>query len=111
MNTKTIRRYKMKQLNWFVLICAMLFSMTQVWAETSVSKDQVKTDISEELDINSAGIEEIAAKLDGVGQSRAEAIVSYRDEYGAFKTIDELLEVKGVGEAILEKNRHKIRVN
>jgi len=50
----------------------------------------------------------LAARLDGVGRSRAEAIVRYRDSFGPFVSVEDLLEVKGVGQSILDKNRDRI---
>ena len=60
------------------------------------------------VNINKADAETMAHSLVGVGQSRAEAIVKYRDAYGPFFTVDDLMEVKGVGQAIVDKNRNRI---
>jgi competence ComEA-like helix-hairpin-helix protein len=43
--------------------------------------------------------------------AKAKAIVAYRESNGPFATVDELLEVKGIGKAILDKNREKLEVN
>ncbi len=60
------------------------------------------------VNVNSAGAEEIAEALKGVGQSKAEAIVSYRNEHGDFKHIDELVNVKGIGIRTVDINREFI---
>ena len=62
------------------------------------------------VNINSADMETLARELNGVGSAKARAIVEYREAIGAFASIDELLEVKGIGMAILEKNRNKLSV-
>ncbi len=62
------------------------------------------------VDINTADAETIAAELDGIGLARAEAIVAYREANGPFRTADDILAVKGVGEKILEANRQNIRI-
>ncbi|MBP8770876.1 MAG: ComEA family DNA-binding protein [Thiopseudomonas sp.] len=62
------------------------------------------------VNINSADMETLARELNGVGSAKARAIVEYREANGAFASIDELLEVKGIGMAILEKNRNKLSV-
>lgn len=49
-------------------------------------------------------------ELDGIGEVKAAAIVQYREENGYFKSIDELLNVKGIGEKTLEKNRDRMTV-
>jgi competence protein ComEA len=46
-----------------------------------------------------------------VGAAKAKAIVAYREENGPFASVDELLEVKGIGRAILERNLDKLEVN
>ena len=65
---------------------------------------------AEGVNINSAGIEELARALNGVGRSRAEAIVRYREEFGPFESIEELSEVSGIGASTLERNRELLRL-
>jgi len=60
------------------------------------------------VDINQASAQEIADALQGVGMSKAEEIVRYRDSHGAFKHVDELVNVKGIGLATVDKNRDRI---
>jgi competence protein ComEA len=62
------------------------------------------------VDLNSADAETIARELNGVGTSRAQAIVDYRNENGAFQTQEELLNVTGIGPHILDANRVNIRL-
>ena len=54
--------------------------------------------------MNIASPEELQI-LPGIGESRAQAIVAERDERGGFKSVDELVEVKGIGEAMLVRLR------
>tara|TARA_B110000879_G_scaffold210682_1_gene301357 strand:- start:6601 stop:6873 length:273 start_codon:yes stop_codon:yes gene_type:complete len=60
------------------------------------------------LDINSA--DAIAAALDGVGLTKAQEIVAYREMFGNFHSVEELADVKGIGPATVEKNRQRIIV-
>jgi len=57
------------------------------------------------VDINTADADTLATELNGVGAAKAAAIVAYRESNGPFKQLEDLLQVKGVGEKILEKNR------
>ena len=59
------------------------------------------------VNVNTASAEELEA-LTGIGPALAEAIVSYRDEHGAFKTPEELMNVKGIGEGKLSAFRAEI---
>lgn len=63
------------------------------------------------LDLNTAGAEQLAAMLNGVGEARAEAIVEYRESNGGFASVDELTEVSGIGEVTLEENRDLLSVS
>jgi competence protein ComEA len=60
------------------------------------------------ININTATAEQLADSLNGIGLKKAQAIVAYREQVGGFKVLDELTAVKGVGPAILEKNRSMI---
>ena len=63
------------------------------------------------VDLNKADAETIALELNGVGTARAQAIVDYRNEYGAFDSEEELLNVTGIGRHILEVNRANIMLS
>ena len=60
------------------------------------------------VNVNTANAEEIADALKGVGMTKAEAIISYRNEHGKFKHIDELVNVKGIGIRTVDINREYI---
>ncbi|MBL8300197.1 MAG: helix-hairpin-helix domain-containing protein [Rhodanobacteraceae bacterium] len=62
------------------------------------------------INVNTADAGTIAANLKGVGQSKAEAIVAYREKNGAFKSADDLVKVKGIGEKTIAANREYILV-
>jgi len=62
------------------------------------------------VNINTADAETLAVALDGVGASRARAIVEYRDAHGPFRTIDDLAQVKGIGERVVAANRNRITI-
>ncbi|MDN3220490.1 ComEA family DNA-binding protein [Pseudomonas nunensis] len=65
----------------------------------------------EKIDLNGADAPTLQRELAGVGEAKAKAIVAYRDTNGPFASVDELLEVKGIGKAILDRNRDKLEVN
>ncbi len=56
------------------------------------------------VNINSADAIELADALEGIGQSKAEAIVAYRDQNGPFNSVESLTAVRGIGVATVEKN-------
>lgn len=65
---------------------------------------------AEPLDLNTATANQLALALNGVGQSKADAIVAYREQNGPFASVDELAKVKGIGPALLDKNRVVLQV-
>lgn len=60
------------------------------------------------VNINKATASEIATALTGVGLNKAEAIVAYRTQNGDFKQASDIVQVKGIGNAIYEKNKQDI---
>ena len=62
------------------------------------------------VNINTANATEIAAALNGVGLSKAQAIVDYRETNGLFTQPGEIVLVRGIGLSIYEKNKEDILV-
>ena len=61
-----------------------------------------------QLDINTADAETISAVLTGIRPAKPKEIVAYREMFGSFRTLEELLAVPGIGAAALEKNSGRI---
>ena len=73
---------------------------TDAW---SPSQDEKK------VSLNQATVGELET-LPGIGPSKAAAIINYREEFGKFKSIDELTNVSGIGEKTLEKLRDSLEL-
>jgi competence protein ComEA len=80
--------------------CAAIALLTAAPAEAAKKK----------VDLNTASQAELEA-LPGVGAARARAIVEARKARGGFKTVDELLDVKGIGEQGLERLRPFVSID
>ena len=65
---------------------------------------------TEPLDINRAGVEQLAEQLPGIGLVKAQAIVDWRDTNGPFDSVDALLQVPGIGPKTLERLRPLVTV-
>ena len=72
--------------------------------------DSYKITQVEKVNINTADENTLSENLTGIGPAIAERIISYRNHYGGFQTIDELKNVKGIGEKIFEKIKDDITV-
>ncbi|NMZ42451.1 ComEA family DNA-binding protein [Pseudomonas proteolytica] len=62
------------------------------------------------VNLNAADAETLRRDLFGIGAAKAKAIIAYRESNGSFTAVDELLEVKGIGKSLLEKNRDRLEV-
>ncbi|MDA6141499.1 ComEA family DNA-binding protein, partial [Escherichia coli] len=62
------------------------------------------------VNLNTATLEDLQT-LNGIGPSKAQAILTYREENGPFKTVEDLLQVSGIGEKSLEKIKAEIAIN
>jgi competence protein ComEA len=62
------------------------------------------------VNINTASAAEIADALNGIGLSKAQAIVDYREAYGLFSRADEIVFVRGIGDSTYQNNKSDILV-
>ncbi len=65
--------------------------------------------ISGKLSLNTATLDELMT-LPGIGEAKAQAIIEYREEVGAFQNIEELKEVSGIGDAIFDQIKENITI-
>lgn len=92
---------------------------------TKEEAEQIENDLREEaqgmetggetssdgrVDINRAGKEELMT-LNGVGETRAQAILAYRESHGKFSSVEELMQVEGIKEKTYEKLKEQIRID
>ncbi|KPW77998.1 Competence protein ComEA helix-hairpin-helix repeat region [Pseudomonas syringae pv. coriandricola] len=66
---------------------------------------------NDRVNLNTADALTLQKELAGIGKNKADAIVAYRESNGEFTSVDELIEVKGIGKAILERNRDKLAID
>ncbi|QDH64227.1 MULTISPECIES: ComEA family DNA-binding protein [Pseudomonas] len=80
-------------------------------APTPITALMTKVEQSTKVNLNTADAETLRRDLFGIGAAKAQAIIAYRESNGPFTAVDELLEVKGIGKALLEKNRDRLAIN
>ncbi|SDZ86282.1 ComEA family DNA-binding protein [Microbulbifer marinus] len=93
-----------------ILFAALLMVCSSALAVADDMQTDTAQVVAITVNVNSASAAELAEKLDGVGAARAELIVKYREEKGPFTSVEQLLEIKGIGTATLEKNRDRIQL-
>ncbi|MBV4539630.1 ComEA family DNA-binding protein [Pseudomonas vlassakiae] len=97
------------------LFAGLSFSLSAAPATVGAVKEPIpvvsQMDSQQTLvDLNKADAAVLQRELNGIGKAKAEAIVAYREANGPFTSVDELLEIKGIGNALLERNRSKLMV-
>ena len=68
-----------------------------------------KASSSGKVNLNTAGKEELMT-LSGIGESRADAIIAYREANGPFGSVEEIMNIEGIKEKMFEKIRGSIEV-
>jgi competence protein ComEA len=86
-----------------VLVIMILFGLVFGLGTPLLAEDGTK------ININTASVEQLT-QLKNVGVKTAERIIAYREANGPFKAIDELANVKGIGEKIVAKNQERLSV-
>lgn len=85
------------------LMCVFVISMIFALPAASIAKQPDNADKAVSIvDINEAGVDTLTT-LPGIGGKTAESIIAYRNEHGPFKSVDDLKNVKGIGEKKLVK--------
>ncbi len=86
-------------------VCAVIFLAGgiagPVFAEVKAGSEKA---VVITVNINKADAKELAAVLHNIGETKAEAIVKYRDEHGSFSSKEQLSNVKGIGASTVKKN-------
>ena len=62
------------------------------------------------INLNTASEEELIENLDGIGPAMAKRIIEYRETNGGFSSIEELMNIKGIGEKRFEKLKNSVTV-
>lgn len=78
--------------------------------DSEVKANTIRITDSDLININEADLQELML-LPGIGQTKAKEIIVYRETYGYFDTIEDILNVPGIGEATFTQLRDKIATN
>lgn len=84
---------------WKHLAAAVVFALSGL---------VLAADPPDKVDINTASAEVLAEAIHGVGAKRAQAIVLHRERHGAFSSVDDLAQVRGISTKTVEKNRDRL---
>ncbi len=76
---------------------------------SDINNPDNKIDNSNKVSINTATLEQLQS-LSGIGESKAKAIIKYREEHGNFSKIEDIMNVTGIGEKVFEQIKDSITV-
>lgn len=97
-------RLKRMHLAWALILCLGL-----ALAPASVLAQKSKSTLTEKVNINTATAEQLQT-LPGIGPALAKAIIDHRTKNGKFGKIEELINVKGVGQKKFQKMKDRLLV-
>jgi len=93
---KTNKEATMKKIITLLLSSVLFLASNLVWAGP--------------VNINTADAITLAANIKGIGTKKAEAIIAYRNQHGAFGRAEDLAKVRGIGKKTVEKNLDNLKV-
>lgn len=98
----------------FTASIAILLSLSTVvtHAKDVSAVSAVKADVVQQqalVNLNKSTFEQLLS-LKGIGHTKAQAIISYRQQFGDFRSIDELTKVSGIGEKIVNANKLRLSI-
>lgn len=98
-------------LTFLALLLTSVCGASSACAEALTTMDSVEHVASKHtlVNLNAANVEQLMA-LPGIGKSKAQAIVAYREEQGPFSSVDDLVNVKGIGKKLLAKLAASVKV-
>jgi len=83
---------------------------TSTGGGTKGSTADKKIPAGPKIDINTANLQQLM-ELPGIGESKGKAILAYREQHGKFRRVEQLLDIKGIGEKMLAKMKPYLQIN
>ena len=93
-----------------IVVTSFLLFMGSMVNTSLVMAESAEPSTQQVVNINTANAETLSTILKGIGLKKAQAIVAHREQYGQFKTSNELTDVKGIGAGTIAKNEAAIVV-
>ncbi|WP_245942407.1 ComEA family DNA-binding protein [Candidatus Colwellia aromaticivorans] len=102
----------MKNVSPKALICALLTSTLLFTTNVISAEPKITTNVEvmqKFVHLNKSTIDDLVT-LKGIGHKKAQAILAYRQQVGEFKSVSELINIKGIGEKVLSDNKERLKI-
>ncbi|MFQ5743735.1 MAG: ComEA family DNA-binding protein [Acidobacteriota bacterium] len=98
------------------VLVASLVTVVSAWTAPAAGHEidtviqaSAQKSAAKQVEVNSASLEELQT-VPGIGAALAQRIIDFREEFGPFERLDDLLNVRGIGERYLERLRPHLTV-
>ncbi|WP_454784109.1 ComEA family DNA-binding protein [Legionella sp. WA2024007413] len=91
-----------------VLSLSVVTCSTHAVVTKEISVKKKTPVVIHKIDLNTADLSMLTGSVKGIGKKRAEAIIAYRKSHHGFKSLEELADVKGLGQHFVTLNRDKL---
>lgn len=88
----------------------IVYTVQENAGDVSPAESEPPEALPDAINLNTADAETLAT-LPGIGESKAAAIVAYREANGGFRQVEDLLKVEGIGQKTLDKIRDRVYVD
>ncbi len=88
---------------WFAVLLS-LFVVSFAAQAVEMNTPSPALSVKQKINLNKADVQILAHSCKGIGKKRAEAIVSYRETHGGFKSVEELSQVHGIGKQFVRRH-------
>jgi competence protein ComEA len=98
------------KMTFIVAALSLCTALLPVYADVAPMKTSEKQLVAplNKINLNKADVSSLIGSFKGIGEKRAQAIIAYRDSHKGFKSIEELAEVKGLGQHFVQTHREKL---
>jgi len=114
-NIKTHTKSYLKSCSAMVIFSLLTFTsassiaQSDVIQQTNASAVTQTKELTTVIYLNNSSMEQLET-LKGVGHKKAQAIIAYREQVGSFKSVEEITQVKGIGEKVLSDNKARLQI-